>query len=171
MGDHHRRNLPNAKNWSLRDPKGKPLKSSMRRKKRTTRSPRMASLRRGKGWHHLHHLPHHLFQARHHHQRLLLLHPRQHHRLLLHQSKRFHWPLRHLQLRPKSQISWRTPQAPLRHTCQPEGPPLQTLQLQKMFQSGMRLLRKVATRTHYKPPWRLSKRQTFPLRSQGCGNL
>ena len=53
---------------------------------------------------------------------------------------RFHWPLRHRQLRPKSQISWRTPQAPLRHMCQPEGAPLQTLQLQKMLQSGMRLL-------------------------------
>ena len=61
------------------------------------------------------------------------------HRLLPHQSKRSHWPLRHLQLRPKSQTSWRTPQAPLHHMCRLEGVPLQTPQLQKLLQSGMRL--------------------------------
>ena len=40
---------PNAKNWFLKGLKGKPLKSSMRRKKRMTRSLRMASLQRGRG--------------------------------------------------------------------------------------------------------------------------
>ena len=67
MGDHRPRNPPGARNWSLRGLSEKPPKSSKRRKKRTTRSQRMALSRKGRGWHHLLHLLHPLFQPHHHH--------------------------------------------------------------------------------------------------------
>ena len=61
------------------------------------------------------------------------------HQLLPHQSKQFHWRLRHLWLRPPIQTSWRTPRAPPRRMYQLEGVLLQMPQPQTLLQSGMRL--------------------------------
>ncbi|KAL9276989.1 hypothetical protein ACSQ67_025462 [Phaseolus vulgaris] len=61
-GHHPGRSPPKAptqrKKPVLKRPKRKAPKLSKRMRKRTTRSPRMASLQRGQGWHHLLHSPH-----------------------------------------------------------------------------------------------------------------
>ena len=166
----------------------------MRRKRKTTRQLKMASSRRGRGWHLLHHLLHPLFQHQHHH-----LHPPrlQHchfHQLLPLQSKQSLWHLRLLWLRAPKPTSWRTPRAPPRLTYQLEGVLLQTPPPQTPHQSGMKVLttlqflslnprrrhhakkhllsnqlKKVAAKTNNEPTRCLHK-QTSLLRSRGCGS-
>ena len=154
----------------------------------------MASSRRGRGWHLLHHLLHLLFQHQHRHPHQLRLQHCFLHQLPPRQSKRFLWRLHLLWLRPPSLTSWRTPRAPPRLMYQLEGVLLQTPQPQTLHQSGMKVLttlqflslnprrrhhakkhplsnqlKKVAAKTNNEPTRCLHK-QTSLLRSRGCGS-
>ena len=99
----------NARNLSSGGQRGKPLRWSVRMKKKTMRQLKMASSPKEKGWRLLHHLLHLLLQ----HQHRLLHQLQLQHRLLPQlphrQSKQFPWRLHFPWLRLLSPTSWRTP--------------------------------------------------------------